>query len=269
MIGLQLSQLQTGYQLRGKRQIVSQSIDASLPLGQMAMLLGPNGSGKSTLMRTIAGLQPPFAGELRIIGQDAAQTSLSQRAKLLSLVLTDRISSDIMTVEELVAIGRYPHIGYIGRLGAEDKRIIGESIERCRLGDMATRPLAQLSDGERQRVMVARALAQDTPLILLDEPTAHLDLPSRIELIAMLRQLARDTQRCILLSTHELDLALSWADSLWLMNAQGELRTGSSDELIDTGTLEAAFGNEWLRFDRERRCFVPKDSIETLARAPQ
>lgn len=259
MTGLQLSQLQTGYIHRGHKHIVSDGLEASLPLGHLAMLLGPNGSGKSTLMHTIAGLQTALSGEIRIIGQDAAHTSLAQRAKLLSLVLTERIYSEVMTVEELVAIGRYPHIGYMARLGHEDKRIITEAIKRCRLEDMGTRPLAQLSDGERQRVMVARALAQDTPLILLDEPTAHLDLPSRIELIAMLRQLAHDMQRCILLSTHELDLALSWADSLWLMNKEGQLYTGNSSELIESGALEATFGNAWLTFDKTRRSFVLKD----------
>lgn len=256
-LGLQLTALQTGYSTRrATRRVVSRSLDAYIPPGSLTMLLGPNGSGKSTLMHTISGLLAPLSGRIKVGELELSALAMEERSRALSLVLTDRLSSDLMSVIDVVRIGRYPHIGYMAKLSQQDEQIVHEALRACNLLGMEGRTLSQLSDGERQRVMIARALAQDTPLILLDEPTAHLDLPSRIEIIVMLRELAHTHNKCILLSTHELDLALSWADNIWLMNREGEMYAGSRDEIAEGDYLDATFGNDRLRYDKERRTFI-------------
>lgn len=258
-LGLQTKALFTGYRdrKRGER-IISQDLNVSIAPGELVMFMGPNGSGKSTLMHTIAGLLPPISGEVFIGGENVAKQSIGQIAKMLSLVLTERITSSTMTVEDVVSIGRYPHIGYLGKLSEYDHKLVAEAIELCNLRGMEQRTLSELSDGERQRTMIARALAQQTPLILLDEPTAHLDLPSRLDVILMLRRLAHDMKRSILVSTHELDLALSWADTIWLLDRKGQLSTGAPEDLVLAGRIEQTFGNEWLGYDSEAGEFVTR-----------
>lgn len=257
--GLQTKGLSTGYRdrKRGER-IISKDLNVSIAPGELVMFMGPNGSGKSTLMHTIAGLLPPISGEVLIGEESVAKQSIGQIAKMLSLVLTERITSATMTVEDVVSIGRYPHIGYLGKLSEYDHKLVAEAIELCNLRGMEQRTLSELSDGERQRTMIARALAQQTPLILLDEPTAHLDLPSRLDVILMLRRLAHDMKRSILVSTHELDLALSWADTIWLLDREGRLTTGAPEDLVLAGSVEKTFGNEWLGYDSEAGEFVTR-----------
>lgn len=255
-LGLELTALQTGYSTRRTTKVVSRSLDAYIPPGTLTMLLGPNGSGKSTLMHTISGLLPPLSGRIKVGELELSRLAMEERSRALSLVLTDRISSELMRVVDVVCIGRYPHIGYMAKLSKQDEEIVAEAMRACNLQGMEERSLAELSDGERQRVMIARALAQDTALILLDEPTAHLDLPSRIETIVMLRELAHKHNKCILLSTHELDLALSWADNIWLMNRAGEMYVGSRDEIATGDYLDATLGNDRLRYDKEQRAFI-------------
>lgn len=258
-LGLQTKALSTGYRdrKRGER-IISRDLNVSIAPGELVMFMGPNGSGKSTLMHTIAGLLPPISGEVFIEGENVAKQSISQLAKMLSLVLTERITSSTMTVEDVVSIGRYPHIGYLGKLSEYDHKLVAEAIEQCNLRGMEQRTLSELSDGERQRTMIARALAQQTPLILLDEPTAHLDLPSRLDVILMLRRLAHNMKRSILISTHELDLALSWADTIWLLDRKGRLSMGAPEDLVLAGHIEQTFGNEWLGYDSEAGEFVTR-----------
>lgn len=251
-LGLELRGLTTGYrERRGQEQRISQGLDLSIAPGELVLFMGPNGSGKSTLMHTIAGLIPPLAGEVSIAGEALQGRSLSETARLLSLVLTERITSTTMTVRDVVRIGRYPHIGYLGRLSASDEAIVEDALGLCHLEELQARPLSALSDGERQRTMIARALAQQTPLILLDEPTAHLDLPSRLEVILMLRRLAHETGRSILISTHELELALSWADTVWLLDGSGTITTGTPEDLVLSGAFERTFGGAGLSYDRQ------------------
>jgi iron complex transport system ATP-binding protein len=172
-------------------------------------------------------------------------------ARKISLVLTDGVRGNNLTVDSLVALGRYPWSGWLGGLDATDSIRIDWAIGATGIGPLRGRKLHTLSDGQSQKVMLARALAQDTPILMLDEPTAHLDLPSRIRLMRLLHQLARETSKAILLSTHELDLALQIADEVWLLNSGGQLRSGAPEDLVLNGTFEAAFAEEEVAFDKE------------------
>lgn len=250
--GLSIKALTTGYPTRrgASPRIVSQNLSLEIAPGELVMLMGVNGCGKSTLMHTIAGLLPPLVGEVCVGGQDVRRQSRQEVARLLSLVLTERVADD-MTVREVVRIGRYPHIGYLGKLSPRDERVVQEAMAQCWVQDLQERKLSELSDGQRQRAMIARALAQETPLILLDEPTAHLDLSSRLEVVQMLRHLAHDMGRSILVSTHELELALAWADTIWLMDRQGGLCAGAPEDLVLSGAVERAFASPSLSYDAE------------------
>lgn len=228
---------------------VAGPLTLALQPGELVGLLGPNGAGKSTLLRTLAGLQPPLAGRLAVGGADFASLSAGARARQLSIVLTDRVEAGRLTVRELVALGRHPHTGWLGGLSAHDEARVQAALAATETGAFAQRPVSELSDGERQQVLLARALAQDTPVILLDEPTAHLDLPNRVRLLRLLHRLARQTGKAILLSTHELDLALQAADCIWLLPAAGTLHVGTPEDLVLSGTFAAAFAREGLAFD--------------------
>ncbi len=251
---VQTNDLAIGY---GKR-LVSGRLNLNIRNGEMVCLLGKNGCGKSTLMRSIAGLQPPLAGEVTIGDKLLGALKVGERARLLSLVLTDRIDAGNSSVSEIVAIGRHPHTNSFGSLSQTDKAVIARSLTQCGLDGFADRMFAQLSDGEKQRVMIARALAQDTPLIMLDEPTAHLDLPSRIAMMRQLRQMAKDLNKAILITTHELDLALQWADTLWLMDNGGAIHSGCPEDLVLDGTFTRVFGNESFHFDMSTGSFKMK-----------
>lgn len=244
-----IHQLTTGYRSKRSEHIVSRHVSLEARRGELAMLMGPNGSGKSTLMQTISGLIRPLEGQVLVAGQPIGLIKERDRAHLMSLVLTDKVEHPHLTVSDVVKMGRYPYLSQRGKLHTQDLEILRYCLNICRLGDMEQRYFAELSDGEKQRVMIARALCQETPLMLLDEPTAHLDLPSRLEVLTMLRQLARDLDKSILVSTHELDLALQWADGIWLFDKQGRICSGAPEDLILSGDIERVFGNERLRFD--------------------
>ena len=249
---IELRHLRTGYTERRRSVVISPDLSLSIRPGEIVMLMGPNGSGKSTLMHTMAGLLPPLAGEVQLGEKPLSSLTMKEVARQLSLVLTERIPAGNMDVWEVVTIGRYPYTGFRGVLSTEDKRICEEALATCRLTELRERIFDTLSDGEKQRVMIARALAQETPLILLDEPTAHLDLPSRLEVTTMLRTLAHKLGKSILISTHELDLALGWADTIWLLDRAGAITAKAPEDLILDGDIERVFGDPRLRFDQER-----------------
>lgn len=257
---IQLHDLSTGYRSRREEKVISQHLELAIAPGEVVMLMGPNGSGKSTLMHTMAGLLPPLSGEVIISGKPLSSLGMKELAHLLSLVLTERIPAGNMSISDIVAVGRYPYTGFRGSLRPEDKVVIREALTACHLDGMQERLYSTLSDGEKQRVMIARALAQETPLILLDEPTAHLDLPSRLEVTTMLRSLARSLGKSILISTHELDLALGWADTIWLMDRAGEIVSAAPEDLILDGHIERVFGAPTLSYDRERGEFSIRQS---------
>jgi iron complex transport system ATP-binding protein len=248
--------LAIGYTSGRTERIVAKKLNLELHPGQMVCLLGPNGAGKSTLMRTIAGLQLSLSGQVMIDEHPLDQLSPRELALKLSLVLTERIEAGNLTVNEVVTLGRTPYTGWMGKLSTDDHQKIHWAIEATNISEFSTKRIHQLSDGERQKVMLARALAQDTKIILLDEPTAHLDLPSRVEMMHLLHQLARHTNKAILLSTHELDLALQAADQLWLMNQYGEMTTGVPEDLVLNGAFESAFSKTGFYFDKKTGGFT-------------
>ncbi|HTI08963.1 MAG TPA: ABC transporter ATP-binding protein [Puia sp.] len=252
---LQTMNLAAGYVSGAKKLPIAGPLAVDIHAGQLICLLGPNGSGKSTLLRTLAGLQPLLEGTIKIAGTDIHKLKPAQLAQKISLVLTDPVRNSNLTAYSLVALGRYPYSNWLGVLGEEDRVVINQAIEAAQVESLLDRKVSTLSDGENQKVMLARALAQDTPLMMLDEPTAHLDLPSRIQLMRLLHQLARQTNKGILVSTHELDLALQVADQVWLLQTGGRLSSGTPEDLVLNGTFEAVFDKEGIFFDKTTGAF--------------
>lgn len=235
--------------------LVASDINVALNRGDIVCLLGPNGSGKSTLIRTLTGLHYSLGGEIKLEEKSLDRFTNKQIAKKVSTVLTDRLTIGNLSVYELVAFGRSPYTGWFGSLSTEDEEIIRWAIESTGIEQFVERDVLHLSDGERQKVLIARALAQNTSAILLDEPTAHLDLPNRVEIVRLLRKLAHETQKGILLSTHELDLALKAADTLWLIDREGKVITGTPEDLVLDGTFESVFERKSFDFDRSTGSF--------------
>lgn len=210
MTAITTNRLTVGY--RGHR--VVEDISLSLPCGRLVCLLGPNGAGKSTLLRTLCGFQPPIEGTVTISGSDITTMSAAEVARLVSVVLTDRPLTPSLTAVEMVGMGRAPYTGFWGRLSDDDRRLVSEAMQTVGIAPLATRRMGRLSDGERQKVMIAKALAQHTPVIVLDEPTAFLDYPSKVAVMKTLARLAHDESKTILMSTHDLELAAQLGDEL-------------------------------------------------------
>ena len=210
MTAITTNRLTVGY--RGHR--VVEDISLSLPCGRLVCLLGPNGAGKSTLLRTLCGFQPPIAGTVTISGSDITTMSAAEVARLVSVVLTDRPLTPSLTAAEMVGMGRAPYTGFWGRLSDDDRRLVSEAMQTVGIAPLATRRMGRLSDGELQKVMIAKALAQHTPVIVLDEPTAFLDYPSKVAVMKTLARLAHDEGKTILMSTHDLELAAQLGDEL-------------------------------------------------------
>ena len=206
-------------------------------------------------MRTLARLQPSLSGQIWLDDRPLDNLRPGQLARRLSIVLTERVDVGAMTGYGLVGLGRHPYTGWTGTLNEQDQQIVQWALHAVRADDLAGRLIIEMSDGERQKVLIARALAQQPRVILLDEPTAFLDLPRRVEVMDLLRQLAGDNGQAILLSTHDLDLALRNADRLWLLSADGELLDGAPEDLILSGAFERVFSAEGVTFDRERGSF--------------
>ena len=216
--------------------VVQRNLSFSLFQGEMVCMLGPNGCGKSTLLRTLAELQPALNGTFSL-----AKNSVGD-ASVIALVLTERLSLENTTVHDVVAMGRYPYTSFLGGLSEMDKQIIQQSLEDVGLGDTAQSFFNDHSDGEKQRTLIAKALAQQTPIILLDEPTAHLDLPNRIRVLQLLRRVAREQQKTILISTHELDLAVKLSDRIMLMTPGKGIQLDTPDNLRQKDAFTTAFG---------------------------
>ena len=246
----------------GERCPVQSNLTFSLYEGEMVCMLGPNGCGKSTLLRTLAGLQPPLSGTYNLTGE-AGLTATRSNSNAVSLVLTERLSLENTTVHDVVAMGRYPYTSFLGGLTEEDERIIEESLQQVGFltpslervkssarSDCRWQPVEQIgerffnshSDGEKQRILIAKALAQQTPIILLDEPTAHLDLPHRILVLRLLRRLAHEQGKTILISTHELDLALALSDRILLMSPHDGVQLDTAEALKKADAFTSAFG---------------------------
>jgi iron complex transport system ATP-binding protein len=252
---LRLEHLSTGYVQGRRTTVVARDITATLHPGELTCLLGPNGAGKSTLLRTLSAFLPKVGGDIYLEEKALEEYTPTDLARKISVVLTERVSLQNMSVRELVCMGRYPYTGFWGKLGVADRQLVDESIQLIKIDDLAERPVLSLSDGERQKAMIAKALAQETPLIFLDEPTAFLDFPSKVELLRLLRQLTRLKRKTIFLSTHDIDLALQIADTVWLMDKEKGVRIGSPRELADNGSIGDYFEREDIRFDKGKMMF--------------
>ncbi len=253
---LEIKNLSSGYKEKNKTKIISSNINLEISKGELIALIGPNGSGKSTLLRTISGLQDKIKGQINIQNKNIFKITTKERAFLLSLVLTEDIYAQNMSVYDLVSIGRHPYSGHLGILTDTDKKKIIYSLQKLNLHEYTNRFIDTLSDGEKQRVMIARALAQDTPLMMLDEPTAHLDLPNRVELMKSLLELTHSTQKAIIISTHELDLAIQWCDKIWLMDKKGDISVGTPEDLILENNISKTFSSKSFNFDIESGNFI-------------
>jgi len=244
--------LAIGYQ--GSNGIVAKHISIEIKKGELVCLLGPNGCGKSTLIKTLAGLQPAISGSIFLQEDELSGMSVSALARRLSIVLTERVALGNFSVYDLVALGRLPYPGIMGKLTPKDIEHIDWALKITDSQELGERDLMQLSDGEKQKVMVARALAQDTPLMLLDEPTAHLDLPNRISILKMLRKLVLKSRKTIALSTHELNLALQIADRILIFD-DDQIISDTPQHLMESGAIERIFGFDDITLDQETGTF--------------
>ncbi|MFE6718954.1 ABC transporter ATP-binding protein [Streptomyces albidoflavus] len=234
---------------RRRHRTVLAGLDLTARAGELTVLLGPNGAGKSTLLRTLCGLLPPLAGEVRLDSVPLTGRRPADLARHLAVVLTDRVDGGLLTARELTALGRHPHTGLTGRLTEADHAAVAWALEAVGATALAERPAAELSDGERQRVLTARALAQEPGVVLLDEPTAFLDVPSRVALTVLLRDLARSKGLTVVVSTHDLELALRVADAVWLVGRDARVDSGAPEDLVRAGAVAAAFDADHLAFD--------------------
>lgn len=229
---IQLKDLSIGYKLHnGKTKTIASHINASIESGMLTCLIGRNGTGKSTLLRTMTGFIPPLDGQVILEGRDLSMLSATERARIISIVLTERPETDNITVNELVGMGRLPYTNFWGTLQEEDRQIVDDAMQMIGIYELRNRKIGTLSDGEKQKAMIGKAIAQQTPVIILDEPTAFLDYPSKQETMLLLHQLAQELNKTIFLSTHDLNIAYQVADKIWCMGNDDGLRIG--DEEID------------------------------------
>lgn len=257
--GLELRGVSAGYRStqrwprpRMDRVILSQ-VHAAAPAGQMTALLGTNGSGKSTLLRSIAGLQPLLAGRVELSGDggsrcDVGALGVRERGRRMAVALTERVDAGLLTAREVAELGRHPHQGLTSRLSDVEQTLIDQTLQVLGADDFAHQRFAELSDGQRQRIVIARALVTEPDLLILDEPSAFLDVGARVDLMALLRTIARTRMIAVLVSTHEVELALQLADQLWLIQNQTML-SGDVAGLIADGSIATVFGTDHASFD--------------------
>ncbi len=252
---LQTHNLSIGYQTKKKTTCVAKDINLSILKGNLACILGKNGVGKSTLLRTLTKVQPKLSGTIILNGRELETISNIDLAKQMSLVLTERIPESNLTVYELIALGRQPYTNWIGNLTDEDKKHIELAIQQTNIENTIHKKHYELSDGQLQKVMIARALAQNTDIITLDEPTAHLDIHNKIEIFQLLKKLAQELHKTILISTHEIHLALQLADELLLMS-ETDIISGKTNDLIANESVAKLFSSDLVRFDLKSKQFI-------------
>lgn len=265
---IKLRGLTTGYASRQGNVVVTPDINASLSAGSLTCLLGPNGAGKSTLLKTLASMLPPVGGSFQLLGKEISDYTPVELSRTIGIVLTVHLSAENMTVRELVALGRSPYTGFFGRLSALDDGIVNQAMEMTGISHLSDRSAATLSDGERQKALIAKALSQQTSIILLDEPTAFLDFPSKVEIMLLLRDLCRKKGLTVFMSTHDIDLALQIADSVWLLDHHHGLTEGCPEDLALTGVLSCYFSGNGIAFDALTGLFevrIPADRRLTVS----
>lgn len=252
---LQAQQISIGYTHKKEQNIVASSIDLTLEKGKLIALIGANGIGKSTLLRTITGIQKTISGTVLLNQKNIHQMNALALAKNLSVVLTEKLPPSNLTVFELVALGRQPYTNWIGTLSNEDIEKVNQALVLTQIEHLAPKKHFEISDGQLQKVLVARALAQDTPLIILDEPTTHLDLLHKVALFKLLKKLTQQTQKCILFSTHDIDLAIQLSDEMIIMTPETIVQDQPCN-LISKGSFNNLFKDEHIVFDATKGKFV-------------
>ncbi|PHS60579.1 MAG: ABC transporter ATP-binding protein [Flavobacterium sp.] len=257
-IAIEAKDLSIGYASKKKTIVISEGINFSIKQGELIALVGTNGIGKSTLLRTLAGMQPLLEGTISINEKSVNDISVIQLANELSIVLTETPASQNLSVMELVSLGRHPYTNWIGSLSESDQEIINAAISATKIEDLLNYKCYELSDGQLQKVLIARALTQDTPLILLDEPTTHLDIFHRASVLKLLKKLASENGKTILFSTHEIDLAIQLSDKMMVMK-EGNTFFDTPDNLINVGCFDDLFSEETIYFDKEKKRFILKE----------
>ena len=248
---IQIRQLSIGYPSRRGVTVVAEGISGAIRSGELTCLLGANGVGKSTLLRTLSAFQPKIGGEVIIQGRDLSGYTDKELSQLIGVVLTEKPDIRNMTVRELVSLGRSPYTDFWGNYSKDDLQIVDESIRQVGIVNLSRRPIQTLSDGERQKVMIAKALAQQTPVIYLDEPTAFLDYPSKVEVLQLLRRICSEAGKTVFLSTHDVELALQLADTVWLMTREQGVTIGSPQQLARERALARFIEREGITFNPE------------------
>ena len=251
---LETKNLTIGYERKGQETVVASEINLALNQGELVAVVGANGVGKSTLLRTLSQVQKPLAGTIDILGKSLETYTPLALATALGLVLTDPIASRNLTVAELVALGRQPYTNWVGRLTEVDRTKISEALEQMHILDLSSKKCHELSDGQLQKALIARAIAQDTPLIILDEPTTHLDIYHKTYVLKLLQKLTHEMQKTLLFSTHEIDLAIQLCDKIVIM-IPNKIYYGTPKELIEEGCFSALFPEDLIDFDSETRSF--------------
>ena len=248
-IVLKTEELSIGYQSKKATSIIASNINIQLQQGELVGLVGANGIGKSTLLRTLTKVQNPISGHISIEGKELIQYNSIDLAKVLSLVLTEQIASKNLTVSELVALGRQPYTNWVGNLSETDRDIIKNALKLTNIEDLKSKRCFELSDGQLQKVMISRALAQDTALIILDEPTTHLDMYHKAYVLKLLQKLVKDTKKTILFSSHEIDLAIQLCDKMIVMT-KDSVTMDTPKNLIQQGVFNTLFPKDLIVFDQ-------------------
>ncbi|MTG98016.1 MULTISPECIES: ABC transporter ATP-binding protein [Myroides] len=254
-ISLRTKSLAIGYKYKGANIAIQENINLSLPQGQLISLLGINGIGKTTLLRTLAGEYTPLSGELYILDKSIKEYTREEIATKISVVLTEKVIVQNLTVYDLIRIGRTPHLKRNTLLREEDIKWIDKAIYYCQLEDLKGRNISELSDGQLQRVFIARAIAQNTPIILLDEPSNHLDFHHKVSLYKILKQLAREENKTILLSNHDIDLALKLSDQIIVLKERFSIQ-GKIKEVVQMNVFDNFFNDASISFCPEQLRFT-------------
>lgn len=255
---LQTENTSIGYSNKKTTQTIASNINLSFKAGKLIALIGENGIGKSTLLRTLTGIQKPLSGSVFLNGKNIHEQTPSELSKSLSVVLTEKLPPSNLTVFELVALGRQPYTNWLGTLSDDDYSHIHNAINLTQISHLSDKKHYEISDGQLQKVLIARALAQDTPLIILDEPTTHLDLLHKVALFKLLKNLTRETGKCILFSTHDIDMAIQLSDEMVVMTPSLVIQN-TPCQLISNGTFDGLFRDENIAFDAEKGKFIFKN----------
>jgi len=259
---LQINDLHIGYKMKSQTYLIQENLNINVKGGELICLIGPNGVGKSTLLKTIGRILPDLGGDILISNQNLKSLSQNYFSRQIGIVLTDHVDVPLMKAVDIIAMGRFPYTGFWGKLKNEDWDIVYDVATKVGLTYLLSRPFAELSDGEKQKVMIAKVLAQRTPLMLLDEPTAFLDFPTKSSLLILLRKLAREQNMGVVLSTHDIELALKTADQIWMFPEHKRMISGAPEDLVLQGAINEVFQNEVISFNREtghfEKAFVPK-----------